>query len=661
MLSTTRGAVRSDLLLTSAAVDDWSDYVGGVSGFDRGLDGALPADRWVLVVDDEPDVRETLKNTLAMEGYSVETASHGHEALERMRDRPVGLVLTDIRMPGMDGLALLQSVKSLDETVEVIVLTGYGTVENAVAALKQEGAFDFLQKPLHDVEHLITAVNRAVERRALRLKNEQMLVALRKLSSAVEHSASMLTIIGKSGAIEYVNPRYTEVTGYSPASCIGRTDWLFDDGPAGADAHPEIRDRLAAGLSWQGELQSRKQSGEVFWEAATISPIRDERAAITHFVKVSEDITERKRTEAALIASERFNAAILEAISYPVLVLDERGEIVTANAAWNALIQSNGAVASAGKNYLDCCRRFLLDGGAGAATADEILAGIEGVIAGRSDRYEAQVQCRLGPVSRWFLIQVTQLAPDSRQTLVCQVDITLLKEMEDRLVHHRKMEAVATLAAGIAHEYNNALAAVMGNADLINLKINDHPAIRRYLRGILEGCKRMQRLSSRLLTHVRGGHSVGPAVSVRSWLPETIDTFTNVISRGIRIEVDGEDMDTAMKGDPLQLQIMLNELVKNAAESINGGDGRIRIGIQDAPERGAVRISVSDNGRGMDEQTRSRIFEPFFTSNFIGRGVGMAVVYGIVQSHGGKIDVRSVPGEGTRVEILIPAIGELTP
>ncbi|HEX9016648.1 MAG TPA: response regulator [Chloroflexota bacterium] len=126
---------------------------------------------------------------------------------------------------------------------------------------------------------------------------------LRKLMRAVEQSPAMIIMTDTGGRIEYVNPKFTEVTGYSLEEAIGNTPNLLRSGKMPAEVYEEMWRTILAGNEWRGELHNRKKSGELYWELALISPIRDECGAVTHFISVKEDITDRKRVEQELVAA----------------------------------------------------------------------------------------------------------------------------------------------------------------------------------------------------------------------------------------------------------------------------------------------------------------------------------------------------------------------
>jgi two-component system cell cycle sensor histidine kinase/response regulator CckA len=140
----------------------------------------IPMNENILIVDDEPDIQKTLENALVLEGYRIACAGGGKAALEIFRQQPFDLVITDMRMPDMDGIQLIEQIKATDPDVEVIVLTGYGTLDNAVAALRDKGAFDYLTKPLENIDAFFLIVKKALDKRRLTLENQALVNRLRK-------------------------------------------------------------------------------------------------------------------------------------------------------------------------------------------------------------------------------------------------------------------------------------------------------------------------------------------------------------------------------------------------------------------------------------------------------------------------------------------------
>ena len=155
------------------------------NGTDNGTGRGEPSP-CILIVDDEPDIASTLSMLMTDEGYRVITATDGQEALKRFSSHPVDVVISDIRMPGVDGLSLLRRIKALDPEAAIIMMTGFASVENAVSAMKENGAYDYLLKPIEDIDILLMSVSRALAHRRLKLENNALLGRLTRKTDDLE-------------------------------------------------------------------------------------------------------------------------------------------------------------------------------------------------------------------------------------------------------------------------------------------------------------------------------------------------------------------------------------------------------------------------------------------------------------------------------------------
>ena len=247
-------------------------------------------------------------------------------------------------------------------------------------------------------------------------------------------------------------------------------------------------------------------------------------------------------------------------------------------------------------------------------------------------------------------------------------DITEKKRLEGNLLHSKKMEAISALAGGIAHEFNNALTGIVGNIQLLEMNFPDHEAVNKHVGPMKTSSYRMAKLTSQLLAYARGGKYQAKSIRLSDFVEDTLPIIKPDIDPSIRFETDLPRDIFSVKADPTQMQIVLSAVVNNSAEA-NEGKGRIRIVTTNEeidedfvkshpgfhPGR-YVCLLVEDDGTGMDEETSNKIFEPFYTTKFMGRGLGMAAVYGIVKNHDGWITVDSELGKGTEVRIYLPAL-----
>jgi signal transduction histidine kinase/CheY-like chemotaxis protein len=234
-----------------------------------------------------------------------------------------------------------------------------------------------------------------------------------------------------------------------------------------------------------------------------------------------------------------------------------------------------------------------------------------------------------------------------------------------RLQQAQKMEAIATLAGGVAHQFNNALAVIMGNLELIQMEDLQKEKIGRYIDPISQAGQKMVQLTGQLLAYARGGKFQTQTIAAHSFVKETLRLVKHSIAPKVQIRTDLDENTDHINVDLTQMQMLLAAILSNASEAMDG-QGLITICVNNtgvgrkACEQNPglkpgkyVLLRITDNGRGMDEPTRMRIFEPFFTTKFQGRGLGMAAVYGIVKKHGGFVYVDSTAGNGTTVSIYL--------
>jgi signal transduction histidine kinase len=262
------------------------------------------------------------------------------------------------------------------------------------------------------------------------------------------------------------------------------------------------------------------------------------------------------------------------------------------------------------------------------------------------------------------------IKPFKDYELRANIEIALYKhKAEKALGQARRMEAVVTLASGIAHEFNNALTGITGNIELLRMKLPKDEIVFRNLEFMETSAQRMVHLTKQLLAYSQGGNYRPKILSLNELVKVSLPLIKRTIKPEIRIVTNLTTDIPSVKADPIQLQTVLLEAIRNAAEAVTErGSVTIITGKKDIGEENAgqfpdirpdfyTSLTIKDDGNGMDEETRRRIFEPFSSTKFQGRGLGMAAAYGIVKNHGGWIGVDSKLGKGTIVRVFLPAVG----
>ena len=220
--------------------------------------------------------------------------------------------------------------------------------------------------------------------------------------------------------------------------------------------------------------------------------------------------------------------------------------------------------------------------------------------------------------------------------------------------HVQKLESIGVLAGGIAHDFNNLLHVVLGNADLARLQLDAAAPAREYLDEVIRATQRAGELTQQLLAYSGRGAIEIRHLNLSDEVREMATLLRTAISKQATLVWELTPGLPAVTADPTQVRQVVMNLITNASDAL--GDAAGTITLRTGIDGELVFLEVSDTGVGMDTGTLQRIFDPFFSTKFTGRGLGLAAVMGIVESHHGHIRLRSAPGEGTTFRILFPAV-----
>ena len=478
-----------------------------------------------------------------------------------------------------------------------------------------------------------------------------------KLAAIVESSDDAIISKDLDGVITSWNPSAERLFGYTAAEAVGKRMLAFFPPDHGTEEQ-DILQRIADGETIDHfESQRIRKDGKLIDVALTISPLRDHSGRVVGASKIARDITDRKRAEEEI----RQQASLLDLA--PALVRDVENRIIlwTRGAELLYGFTKEQAIGQVPDTLLQT--EF-------PQPRHEIektlhTQGVwEGELVHRNQSGE-----RVVVASQWVLYR------DSKgkhiRTLEVNADITALKRAESLQLRSQKLEALGTLAGGIAHDFNNILSAINGSASLaISQFPPDHP-VQACLVEIEKAGYRAADLVRRILSFSKPQEQNMLVQSLDPVVQEALKLARATLPAMIQIRYTPDSDLPMARLDTTQIcQVILN-LVTNAAHAIGDKNGLIEVKV-DSPHVSDeeiqlysqiaaghyVRLSVSDNGCGMDAKTLERIFDPFFTTKPSGKGtgLGLSVVHGILAAHSAIVKVYSEPAKGSAFQIYFPAV-----
>jgi len=475
--------------------------------------------------------------------------------------------------------------------------------------------------------------------------------------------------LSPEGTVASWNAGAQRFKGYTADEIIGKHFSRFYTEEDRAAGVPERALRTARTEGrFEAEGWRVRQDGTRFWAHVVIDPIRDSSGTLVGYAKITRDVTERKRTQEALHASEeRFRILVQSVTDYAIYMLSPQGTIIN----WNtgaARIKGYSSDEVIGSHF----SRFYTEEDRASGLPQR---GLE--IAVREGRFENEGWRVRKDGTRFWAHVVIDTVRDSMGNLLGFAKITrditerreaadALRRTQEALFQSQKLEAIGKLTGGVAHDFNNLLGVIVTGLELLSRQVRD-PAARKILDSMERAAGRGAMLTGQLLAFARQQ----PLRKERHSLADVIGDFEAVLRRAcddsIRFSIRVAPGLRPVLIDAVQFEASLLNLVTNARDAMPEG-GTLAVSAENVtlaanqvgslPAGAYVRVSVTDTGSGLPRDVAARALEPFFTTKKSGSGTGLGLsqVYGLVQQSDGELVIDSEYGKGTTVAMYLPAL-----
>ncbi len=510
---------------------------------------------------------------------------------------------------------------------------------------------------------------------------------LRKLSEAVEQSPMYIVITDVNGQIEYVNPAFSRVTGYSAQEVLGKNPRILKSGDTPLSVYQDLWQTLMSGRTWRGTFKNRKKDGSVFWERTVISPSRNPDSVITHLVAVKEDITQSKETEEALRISEERLRLALDGTNTGLYEWYPATNTTYYSPTWFTMLSYQPDEFP--HNYDTWAE--LLHPEDRRQAEKTLIEFINSNAPGFTNQFRMRTH---DGAYRHIFSQGVAVEWDETGKITrligTHTDITNLQRAREeanrrreQLIQAERLASLGTLVSGVAHEINNPNAYILINGSIVqdmwqemltvveqcrdegclpedctqaleSFQEDGAPAIA----AILDGSQRITRIVNELKNFSRqDSGSMEQQVDINA----VVESSINIVQHKIKTSTDHFVKKLApdlppIRGNAQRIEQVVLNLLTNACEALR--DRRDSIRVTTAPHNNGtmVAIAVADNGIGMTEETRCQVMDPFFTTKRDqgGTGLGLAVSVRIVEDHQGALNIDTQPDQGTTITVLLP-------
>jgi PAS domain S-box-containing protein len=629
----------------------------------------------LLLVDDEEDIREILGMFLADMGYEVQTAENGRQALELFEQDTFPIVMSDIKMPVMDGIDLLRAIKDTRPDTEVIMVTGHGDMDLAIKSLKLE-ATDFITKPINEAA-LEIALKRATERIEMRrqlrehTENLERLVAEKSarlveierqlaVGQAVESLSAAIRDLagGIEGGLRYFNEMPCFVSIHNRQLEVVEANALFRERlgeKIGAGSweiyHDRAEDRQGCPVAetFRSGAGQRVKKTVICTDGSRVpvmvhtAPIRDRDGNLDLVLEISVDISEVQRLREALRTSQQRFQQLFDEVPCYISVRDADFRLTAANRRFKEAFdypEGSQCFSDVRGNSAPCR----------GCPVKETFKDAD------SHQAEMVVAAKNGTVQNLLVWTAPIRGADGavEQVMLMATDITEIRRLQDRL------SSLGLMMGSLSHAIKGHLTGLDSGMYLLSRGFaeNNSGQIHEGWEVVQLIVGRLKKLVLDILYYAKERELKAETTDAARFVDDVLRTLEpKAREHGIELVAEFDESIGEIEIDTGGMRSALLSILENAAEACSEDAGKEahRIVFRIEAEKDGVRFVVEDNGVGMDRQALESVFTLFFSSKGDrGTGLGLFVAHKVIQKHGGRIEAESRLGQGSRFTIHLP-------
>ena len=468
-----------------------------------------------------------------------------------------------------------------------------------------------------------------------------------------------VVVTDTAGRVQWVNVAFEQLSGYRLEELQGLKPGEILQGPAtDASTVARMHGAFTRREPFLTEVLNYSKDGRPYWVQIDCHPLRDADGRVEGFIALEIDITARRHAEQSVLDSERRYRRLFEYANDAILVADDAGRYMDANPA---------AARMLGYSISELCQCTVLD-----LVADpDATPRWQSFVRDGVQQGEVDLRTRDGRLLTAEYTAVRDFLPGLHLSIMRDVSERRLAEARAR--RSDRLEALGTLAGGIAHDFNNVLTGMLGHLAVLQQELAAVPlgsASAASLQAIADGGQRARELVQRILSFSRLHEPTRTPTALAPVVDEAMRLLRALLPASVALRVDIDANVPPVLGDGTAVHQALTNLCTNAWHALPATGGTIEVqldacaeapqrpGLEPVAGRAAVRLTVRDNGHGMDESTLARIFEPLFTTKApgAGTGLGLAGVQSVVNAHGGAVEVRSERERGSEFVLWFPAL-----